>query len=132
MPSSPWAAESYQCFLGGVWPKVWPFTSSVNDPSDALFAYNQRGSNCSRSSAAADPSQISVLDYAIRQLDQKDFRFRLQAAFAESGLDKDILESLKRSLRRFSLVCYSLFMVIMVESLSGNFAISPRLYRFAS
>ena len=54
--------------------------------------------------AAADPSQISVLDYAIRQLDQKDFRFRLQAAFAESGLDKDSLESLKRSLRRWELL----------------------------
>ena len=54
--------------------------------------------------AAADPSEISVLDYAIRRLDQKDFRFRLQAALAEAGLDKDSLESLKRFLRRWELL----------------------------
>ncbi len=46
----------------------------------------------------------AVLDYAIRRLDQKDFRFRLQAALAEAGLDKDSLESLKRSLRRWELL----------------------------
>ena len=54
--------------------------------------------------AAADPPEISVLDYAIRRLDQKDFCFRLQAAFAEAGLDKDSLKSLKRSLRRWELL----------------------------
>ena len=54
--------------------------------------------------AAADPSEISVLDYAIRRLDQKDFRFRLQAALAEACLDKDSIESLKRSLRRWELL----------------------------
>ena len=54
--------------------------------------------------ATADPYEVIVLDYAIRRLDQKDFRFRLQAAFAESGRDKDSLESLKRSLRRWELL----------------------------
>ena len=54
--------------------------------------------------AAADPPEISVLDHAIRRLDQKDIRFRLQAALAEAGLDKDSLESLKRSLRRWELL----------------------------
>ena len=51
--------------------------------------------------AAADPPEISVFDYAIRRLDQRDFRSRLQAALAEAGLDKDSLESFKRSLRRW-------------------------------
>ena len=54
--------------------------------------------------AAAYRSEISVLDYAIRRLDQKDFRSRLQADLADAGLDKDSLESINRSLRRWELL----------------------------
>ena len=38
--------------------------------------------------AAAYRSEISVLDYAINRLDQKDYRHRLRAALAELDLDQ--------------------------------------------
>ena len=48
--------------------------------------------------AAAERSEISVLDYAIQRLDQKDFRFRLRSALDEVDLDSRSLEALKRVL----------------------------------
>ena len=38
--------------------------------------------------AAAYRSEISVLDYAINRLDQKDYRHRLRAALAELDFDQ--------------------------------------------
>ncbi|WP_413429911.1 hypothetical protein [Synechococcus sp. Cu2B8-bc1011] len=38
--------------------------------------------------AAAYRSEISVLDYAINRLDQKDYRHRLWATLAELGFDQ--------------------------------------------
>ena len=48
--------------------------------------------------AAAERSEISVLDYAIQRLDQKDFRVRLRTALNEVDLDSRSLEALKRVL----------------------------------
>ena len=38
--------------------------------------------------AAANRSEISVLDYAINRLDQKDYRHRLRVALAELDFDQ--------------------------------------------
>ena len=48
--------------------------------------------------AAAERSEISVLDYAIQRLDQKDFRVRLRSVLDEVDLDSYSLEALKRVL----------------------------------
>ena len=50
--------------------------------------------------AAADRSEISVLDYAIRRLDQKDFRVRLRSALDEVDLDSRASKALRLVLRQ--------------------------------
>ena len=54
--------------------------------------------------AAAERSEISVLDYAIQRLDQKDFRVRLRSAIDEVDLDLCSSEALNRVLRRRGLL----------------------------
>ena len=54
--------------------------------------------------AAADRSEISVLDYAIQRLDQKDFRVRLRSALDEVDLDSRSSKALKRVLLRRGLL----------------------------
>ena len=54
--------------------------------------------------AAAERSGISVLDYAIQRLDQKDFRVRLRSALDEVGLDSRSSKALKRVLVRRGLL----------------------------
>ena len=54
--------------------------------------------------AAAERSEISVLDYAIQRLDQKDFRVRLRSALDEVDLDSRSSKALKRVLRRRGLL----------------------------
>ena len=54
--------------------------------------------------AAAELSQISVLDYAIQMLDQKDFRVRLRSAFDEVDLDSHSSKALELVLRRRGLL----------------------------
>ena len=49
-------------------------------------------------------SEISVLEYAINRLDQKDFRFRLRLALAELEHDQDSLKLLKATLNRWALL----------------------------
>ena len=53
---------------------------------------------------AAKRSEISVLDYAIQRLDQKDFRVRLRSALDEVDLDSRSSEALKRVFRRWGLL----------------------------
>ncbi|CAI8154994.1 MAG: Uncharacterised protein [Prochlorococcus marinus str. MIT 9215] len=55
-------------------------------------------------SSPAVPSEISVLDYAIQRLDQKDFRFRLKAALAELDLDTRTTKALNSALNRWGLL----------------------------
>ena len=54
--------------------------------------------------AAAERSEISVLDYAIQRLDQKDFRVRLRSALDEVDLDSHTSKALKRVLLRRGLL----------------------------
>ena len=54
--------------------------------------------------AAAYRSEISVLDYAINRLDQKDYRHRLRAALAELDLDQPTSKKLKAVLKRWELL----------------------------
>ena len=54
--------------------------------------------------AAAYRSEISVLDYAINRLDQKDYRHRLRAALAELDLDQATSKKLKAALKRRELL----------------------------
>ena len=54
--------------------------------------------------AAAERSEISVLDYAIQRLDQKDFRFRFSSALDEVDLDSHTSKALKLVLRRRGLL----------------------------
>ena len=54
--------------------------------------------------AAAERSEISVLDYAIQRLDQKDFRVRLRSALDEVDLDSHTSIALKRVLLRRGLL----------------------------
>ena len=54
--------------------------------------------------AAAEVSEISVLDYAIQRLDQKDFRVRLRSALDEVDLDSHTSKALKRVLLRRGLL----------------------------
>ena len=54
--------------------------------------------------AAAERSEISVLDYAIQRLDQKDFRVRLRSALDEVDLDSGSSKALKRVLIRRGLL----------------------------
>ena len=54
--------------------------------------------------AAADPSEISVLDYAIQRLDQKDLRVRLRSALDEVDLDSHTSKALKSVLFRRGLL----------------------------
>ena len=49
-------------------------------------------------------SEISILEYAINKLDQRDFRFRLRSALAELELDQDSLKMLKATLNRWALL----------------------------
>ena len=53
---------------------------------------------------AAERSEISVLDYAIQRLDQKDFRVRLRSALDEVDLDSRSSKALKRVLLRRGLL----------------------------
>ena len=48
--------------------------------------------------AAAKRSEISVLEYAIQQLDQRDFSVRLRSSLDEVDLGSHSLEALKRVL----------------------------------
>ena len=48
--------------------------------------------------AAEERSEISVLDYAIQRLDQKDFRVRLRSALNKVDLDSHTSKALKRVL----------------------------------
>ena len=54
--------------------------------------------------AAAERSEISVLDYAIQRLDQKDFRVRLRSALDEVDLDSYSSKALKLVLLHQGLV----------------------------
>ena len=54
--------------------------------------------------AAADRSEINVLDYAIRRLDQKDFLVRLRSALDEVDLDSGSSKALKLVLCRRGLL----------------------------
>ena len=54
--------------------------------------------------AAADRSEISVLDYAIQRLDQKDFCVRLRSALDEVDLDSHTSKALKHVLLRRGLL----------------------------
>ena len=54
--------------------------------------------------AAAYRSEISVLDYAINRLDQKDYRHRLLSALAELDFDQATSKKLKAVLRRWELL----------------------------
>ena len=54
--------------------------------------------------AVAKRSEISVLDYAIQRLDQKDFRNRLRSALDEVDLDSHTSKALKRVLLRRGLL----------------------------
>ena len=54
--------------------------------------------------AAAERSEISVLDYAIQRLDQRDFRVRLRSALDEVDLDSRSSKALKRVLLRRGLL----------------------------
>ena len=53
---------------------------------------------------AAERSEISVLDYAIQRLDQKDFRVRLSSALDEVDLDSHTCKALKCVLLRRGLL----------------------------
>ena len=59
---------------------------------------------CMGTLAAAYRSEISVLDYAINRLDQKDFRVPLRSALDEVGLDSHTSKALKLVLRRRGLL----------------------------
>ena len=54
--------------------------------------------------AAAEGSEINVLDYAINRLDQKDYRHRLRAALAELDLDQATSKKLNAALTRWELL----------------------------
>ena len=54
--------------------------------------------------AAAERSEISVLDYAIQRLDQKDFRVRLRSALDEVDLDSHTSKALRSVLLRRGLL----------------------------
>ena len=54
--------------------------------------------------AAAYRSEISVLDYAINRLDQKDYRHRLRAALAELDLDQATSKKLNAAFKRWELL----------------------------
>ena len=59
---------------------------------------------CMGTLAAAYRSEISVLDYAINRLDQKDYRHRLRAALAELDFDQPTSKKLKATLKRWELL----------------------------
>ena len=59
---------------------------------------------CMGTSAAAYRSEISVLDYAINRLDQKDYRHRLRVALAELDFDQATSKKLKAALKRRELL----------------------------
>ena len=59
---------------------------------------------CMGTLAAAYRSEISVLDYAINRLDQKDYRHRLRAALAELDLDQATSKKLNAALKRWELL----------------------------
>jgi hypothetical protein len=54
--------------------------------------------------AAADRSEISVLDYAIRRLDQNDYYVRLRSALDEVNLDSRVSKALRLVPRRRGLL----------------------------
>ena len=54
--------------------------------------------------AAAERSEISVLDYVIHRLDQKDFRFRLRSALDEVDLDSHTSKAFRSVLLRRGLL----------------------------
>ena len=53
---------------------------------------------------AAYRSEISILDYAINRLDQRDYRHRLRAALAELDLDQATSKKLNAALTRWELL----------------------------
>ena len=59
---------------------------------------------CMGTLAAAYRSEISVLDYAINRLDQKDYRHRLRVALAELDFDQATSKKLKAVLKRWELL----------------------------
>ena len=59
---------------------------------------------CMGTLSAAYRSEISVLDYAINRLDQKDYRHRRRAALAELDLDQPTSKKLKAALKRWELL----------------------------
>ena len=59
---------------------------------------------CMGTLAAAYRSEISVLDYAINRLDQKDYRHRLRVALAELDFDQATSKKLKAALKRWGLL----------------------------
>ena len=59
---------------------------------------------CMGTLAAAYRSEISVLDYAINRLDQKDYRHRLRVALAELDFDQATSKKLKAALKRWELL----------------------------
>ena len=59
---------------------------------------------CIGTLAAAYRSEISVLDYAINRLDQRDYRHRLRAALAELDLDQATSKKLNAALTRLELL----------------------------
>ena len=54
--------------------------------------------------AAVERSEISVLEYAIQRLDQKDFRVRLRSALDEVDLDSHTSKALRSVLLRRGLL----------------------------
>ena len=59
---------------------------------------------CMGTLAAAYRSEISVLDYAINRLDQRDYRHRLRAALSELDLDQATSKKLNEALTRWELL----------------------------
>ena len=72
--------------------------------SALLYFRTNFRTNLMGTSSAVVPSEISVLDYAIQRLDQKDFRFRLKAALAELDLDTRTTKALNSALNRWGLL----------------------------
>ena len=70
----------------------------------ACFIQDKFQDKCMGTLAAAYRSEISVLDYAINRLDQKDYRHRLLSALAELDFDQATSKKLKAVLRRWELL----------------------------
>ena len=57
-----------------------------------------------RTVASASRSGLSVLEYAVNRLDQKDYRHRLRSALAELDFDQATSKKLKAVLKRWELL----------------------------